>query len=361
MHKNKILFFSVLVALSLIGAGCTSGSKDAGVLRSLDGGKIFEAKNAIGAGGSLESRNTLRIVFNPSNTQQIIAGTQGGGFYFSGNQGESWQNVAFSTGNGNAIAIDATDQNILYLALDAKIYKSSDGGSSFKEVYTEQAGAVTDIIIDPKNHTRIIAITASGNFIVSSDGGETWKANAFIVGIPYRVRINPANTRQIYVATQKNGVYVSVDGGITFTNTAFEELQETIQGNSSKVMVVSDISIDPFEPNTVLIATDYGLIKTTDAGESYQVVPTLIIPQTAPLRSVQFHPTIQGVVFLSALNKFYTSTDLATTWSVVELSTSREVFDIAISPTNPNELYLAIKGEGKNTRPVDFIRFGTKE
>jgi photosystem II stability/assembly factor-like uncharacterized protein len=360
MRKNKLIIASLLIALPLIGAGCTSGSKDAGILRSLDGAKSFEFKNAIEGGGSFESKNVLRITFNPSNTKQIIVGTQGDGFYFTENQGDSWKNVAFSNGNGNAIAIDSTDQNIIYLALDTKIYRSDDGGKNFHEVYTEQTGIVSDVVIDPTNHLRIFGITSSGNFIVSLDAGETWKSTAFIVGVPYRLELDPRNVNHVYVATQENGVFTSVDGGLHFNNDAFTVMQNTLESNSSEVMVTNDVSIDPFDSNIVFVATAYGLVKSSDAGKTFAIMPTLIIPESVPLRTVEFHPTIKNVLFLTAANKFYTSTDLGSTWSVVELATSREVYDVAISPSNPNELYLAIKGEGKNTQPVDLIRFGTK-
>lgn len=359
MRKNKILFAVVFVSLSLMGAGCFGGNQDAGVLRSLDGAQTFENKSAIAGTGTLASRNILRVVFNPSNTKQIIVGTQGGGFYLTENQGEVWQNVAFASGNGNAIAIDPKDQNILYLALDAKIYKSQDGGKNFKQVYTEQTGAVQDVVIDPTDSTHIFALTSSGNFLVSKDGGETWKANAFIVGSPYRLKVDPKNVNHIFVATQQNGVYVSSDGGASFNNNAFVKLRNTSNNNTANLMAANDISIDPFDTKIILVATNHGLVESTDAGASFRLIPTLIIPETAPLRSVQFHPTIKDAVFLSAKNKFYTSTDLAVTWSVVELPTEREVYDIAVNPTNSNELYLAIKGI-KSTRPIDLIGFGAK-
>ncbi len=359
MHKNKILLSVVFVSLSLIGAGCTGGNQDAGILRSLDGAQTFENKSAIAGSGTLASRNVLRVVFNPSNTKQIIAGTQGGGFYFTENQGDTWQNVAFPSGNGNAIAIDSKDQNTIYLALDAKIYKSTDGGKNFKEVYTEQTGAVQDVVINPSDSTHIFALTSSGNFLVSKDGGDTWKANAFIVGSPYRLKIDTKNVNHLFVATQQNGVYVSTDGGASFNNNAFVKLRNTEANNAATLMAANDLSIDPFDSNIILVATSHGLVESTDSGTSFRIIPTLIIPETAPLRSVQFHPTIKDAVFLSAKNKFYTSTDLAVTWSVVELPTQREVYDIAVSPTNSNELYLAVKGI-KSTRPIDLIGFGAK-
>lgn len=361
MLKNKISIAIVLAALVLTGAGCLSGGKDAGIARSLDGAKTFELKNAISGGGSLESRNVLRVAFNPLNTKQVLAGTQGAGFYFSQDQGESWQNVAFSAGNGNAMAIDSTNENILYLALDAKMYKSDDAGKNFREVYTEQSGAIQDVVIDPLNHNHIAAITSSGNFVTSNDAGETWKALSFIVGVPTRLAMDHKNPQKIYVGTQKSGLFISSDGGTTFSNIAFTNLQSTLKNQSGNLMQVNSVSIDPFDSKIVLVATNYGLAETTDAGQTFSVIPTLIIPESAPLRSVVFHPTIKNAIFLSASNKFYTSTDFGATWSVVELPTSREVYDIAVSPSNPNELYLAVKGTPKNSQPIDLIRFGQSQ
>lgn len=357
MRKKISILAFALLALPLLGVGCSNKVNDAGILRSLDGARSFENKSAIGSGGTLAGTNVVRITFNPSNSKQIIIGTQGNGFYFSENQGESWQNVAFSSGNGNAVAIDPTNQDILYLALNAKIYKSEDGGKTFREVYTEQSEAIQDIAIDPTRTSHIYALASSGNLVVSNDGGDTWKVNAFIVGIPNRLLIDPKNVNHIFIATLKSGVYVSTDGGASFSNDAYTKLKGVKKNTSANVMAANDITIDPFDSNIILVATDYGLIESTDGGKNFSVIPTLVIPATAPLRSVKFHPTIKNAVFLSALNKFYTSTDLAVTWAVLELPTAREVYDIAVSPENSNELYLGIKGQQK-TRPIDIIGLG---
>jgi photosystem II stability/assembly factor-like uncharacterized protein len=81
-----------------------------------------------------------------------------------------------------------TDPNIVYAgAEDAAIFKSSDGGKTWKELpglrkakgnlWQPGAGgmAVHTILIDPKNPKRIyVAISAAGAFR-TDDGGQTWK------------------------------------------------------------------------------------------------------------------------------------------------------------------------------------------
>ncbi len=358
MRKKTLLLGLVLTPLFVIGAGCGGGPKDAGILRSLDGAQTFEAKNNVSGQNALASQNVLRIVFNPSNPKEIVVGTQGAGFYFSDNQGDSWANVAFPKGNGNAIAIDPSDEDFLYFALDTKIEKSLDSGKSFREVYVDQTGVVNDLIIDGRDHKKILAVSSSGNFLVSGDQGETWRATAFIEGTPKKILLDPNDSNHIYVTTDKKGVVQSTDGGLKFNNTAYANFQKSLKTSNNSLYKISDLSVNPFDAQHVLLASDFGLVETKDAGKTFELLPTLVIPQSVPLRSVAFHPTIKNAVFLSALNKFYTSTDLAQSWSVVELPTSREVYDIAISPQNPNEMYLAIKGAAKSGAPIDFIKFG---
>jgi photosystem II stability/assembly factor-like uncharacterized protein len=81
-----------------------------------------------------------------------------------------------------------TDPNTVYAgAEDAAIFKSTDGGKSWKELpglrkakgnlWQPGAGgmAVHTILLDPKNQNRIyVAISAAGAFR-SDDGGKTWK------------------------------------------------------------------------------------------------------------------------------------------------------------------------------------------
>jgi photosystem II stability/assembly factor-like uncharacterized protein len=81
-----------------------------------------------------------------------------------------------------------TDPNTVFAgAEDAAIFKSSDGGKSWKEMPALRAAkgnlwqpgaggmAVHTILIDPKNQNRIyVAISAAGAFR-TEDGGKTWK------------------------------------------------------------------------------------------------------------------------------------------------------------------------------------------
>lgn len=171
----------------------------------------------VGAGGIWKSENgglTWKAIFNkestfaigditiaPSNPDVIWAGTgechlsrtsyPGNGVYKSTDAGETWENMGLhESAHIGRIAIDPTDENLVYVACMGRIngggqrgvFKSSDGGQSFKEVLSEgDQISFVDLVIDPNRNSRLYASSwdrsGKGNSGVfrSDDFGETWE------------------------------------------------------------------------------------------------------------------------------------------------------------------------------------------
>ncbi|HQZ96298.1 MAG TPA: sialidase family protein, partial [Pyrinomonadaceae bacterium] len=143
-------------------------------------------------------------------------------------------------GRINDIEVVAQDSRIIYAATAASgIVKSTNGGTSWTMIFDkESVGSVGDIAIAPSNPSIVWAGTGESNNRQSSswgngvyksmDGGKTWKNMGLVNTMAIaRVVIHPTNPDIVWVAATGNlwgpspdrGVYKTTDGGKTWTNT----------------------------------------------------------------------------------------------------------------------------------------------
>lgn len=145
------------------------------------------------------------------------------------------------------------------------VWKSVNEGSTFESVFDDMPTAsIGDIAIDPGNPDVVWVGTGEANIFRSSnagcgvfkttDGGKTWKnmglENTMTIG---RIRINPKNTDIVYVAAtghewtpnEERGLFKTSDGGKTWEKILYID----------EMTGVYDLVLDPRKPNTVYCTT----------------------------------------------------------------------------------------------------------
>lgn len=116
------------------------------------------------------------LAVNPSSPQTLYAGT-GGGVFKSSDGGGSWR--AVNTGLGNttvsALAIDPVNPAILYAGTAGGVFKSVDAGAGWTDA---RAGlgpvTVAALAVDPSNPAVLYAGTSTGGVFKSIDGALNW-------------------------------------------------------------------------------------------------------------------------------------------------------------------------------------------
>lgn len=156
-------------------------SSEKGILRSEDGGKTWSVVK--------ENRNYDRvenIVFDPSNSDVIYAGSQQEGLIVSDDCGKSWKSLQEFNNEVVAIAINPLKHNVMYVAVFRDgIYKSEDYGKSFRKL-DFPVGEETGLAFDNKGNLFLIdsgviyVLSRSGKFVpLDGDrfliGGPDWK------------------------------------------------------------------------------------------------------------------------------------------------------------------------------------------
>ncbi|MFP5247390.1 MAG: VPS10 domain-containing protein, partial [Thermoanaerobaculia bacterium] len=207
---------------------------------------------------------------------------------------------ALTSGRIVDLAVDPRDKRTWYLAVaSGGIWKTTNAGTTFTPIFDNEASySIGCLTIDPNDSLVIWAGTGENNsqrsvawgdgVYKSVDGGKSWKN----MGLPKsehigKILVDPRNSNVVYVAAQgplwnpggDRGLYKTTDGGKTWKAVL------TISENTG----VTDAVFDPTNPDILYAAAYqrrrhvYTLInggpestiyKSTDAGATWNKINT---------------------------------------------------------------------------------------
>ncbi len=239
------------------------------------------------------------------------------------------------------LAIDPSDPNTMYASKvnSGDFFKSSDGGRTWSSA---QKSGDCSIAIDPVTPSIIYAGSHNNGLYKSTDAAASWSTKntgliaAVLDGKEYPVHsicsiaFDPVTPSTIYIGTDL-GVYKSLDRGETWNNLGLEK-------------IVSKVLFDPLSPTTLYVVAWNNVYVTTDGGQSFSDAFSLF---TSPIRSLVYDPVSAGILYVGMEGKVYKSTDNGTSnwWAESQIS-SKEVFTLAIDPTNPSVIFAGTLGDG---------------
>src|SRR6056297_2150779 len=155
-----------------------SGSKEGGIYKSTDGGDNWKKLKGGLPQGVVGKVSIAASPAKPSRVWALIEAPEPkGGLYRSDDYGKSWKLINTNRKHLQRawyyihIHADPQDENTLY-SLNARFYKSVDGGKSF-EKYSVPHGDVHGLWINPNDPKRMV-VANDGGAQVSVDGGESW-------------------------------------------------------------------------------------------------------------------------------------------------------------------------------------------
>ena len=179
---------------------------------------------------------------------------------------------ALTSGRIADVAIDPADKRTWYVGVAAGgVWKSTNGGISFSPIFDGQGSfSVGVVTIDPNNRNviwvgtgenNVQRVVAYGDGVYKSiDGGKSWK-NMGLKSSEHigRIVVDPRNSDVVYVASQgpawkgggDRGLFKTVDGGKTWTR---------VLAGDNDWTGVNDVQIDPRNPD-VLVATTWQRLR----------------------------------------------------------------------------------------------------
>lgn len=201
-------------------------------------------------------------------------------------------------------------------------------------------GRVNFIYEEPGNQNTIYVGTPAGGLWRSEDSGNSWiplTDQLPSMGVS-GIAVDPGNTDIIYIATgdrdanDYNGVGVlkSTDYGQTWQTTG-------MGWNISDGLKSNWLVMHPSDAQTLFLASNDGLYRTTDGAESWQSV------LNGNIREVEFHPGNPDIVY-AVSNRFYRSENGGTSFSATNdgFPSSSQInrLSLAVSAATPDNVYV---------------------
>ena len=247
--KSRVLLYLVLVSTFI----CTHSSAQEIVL---NGKELFGDLSARQIGPAVMSGRVVDLEGHPSNSRVLYVGAAGGG-----------------------------------------VWKSNDGGASFKPIFDEHAQSIGVISVDPKDPDNVVWVGTGETFTRNSvsvgdglyktnDGGQSWNKIGFEKSERISsIEIHPENTDIVYVGvlgalwgdSEERGVYKTTDGGLTWEKILY----------TNEMTGCADVVLDPSNPE-ILYASMWefrrtawsftsggensALFKSTDGGTSWNKI-----------------------------------------------------------------------------------------
>lgn len=231
---------------------------------------------------SRNHKNIYSVDHSKSDPNLMICGTEAGGVYKSTDNGENWTLITKDfqyVGNFTVVKIHPTNPNVFFITSGNRIFRSSNGGSSWTEV-ANTGGTGHEIKFKPNDPNVVFYVGNSGLF-KSSNGGLSW-TNTFTTQKVWDIDFHPTNPNKIYILVSNESekrcvVYRSDNGGNSWalkTNGYYSpsNLSEA-QINGGK------IGVSPASSNMVYVCLIgqskegdngwIGVYKSTDSGDTW--------------------------------------------------------------------------------------------
>lgn len=326
-------------------SGTTSG-----ILKSSDGGATWQSVSVLqDAADARFTEAVTSIAVSPSNSQ-ILYITTYNAILKTENSGGWWTEVGGSLAFKSLLVVDANSPDILYAGSNLGVYKSIDGGRSWRAKRKGmQPSSVESLAIDPRDSQILYAGTAYA-FFISTDGGESW--NKLSNGLPskgaFAITIDPMTTKTVYVAIgswsacqgwcsgfpwyEGAGVYKSNDGGDSWyaINSGLTDLR------------VSSLAVDPRNPQIIFAGTYSGPFRSSNGAESWN--PANSGMGAVAASTIVIDPLDSATLYAGTGDALYKSTDGGSSWNRAWSSTGVLVggpTSLVIDPANPQVLFAA--------------------
>jgi photosystem II stability/assembly factor-like uncharacterized protein len=298
------IFFLPALVFSAQTKGKTSPSKEEPKKELIHSESSFSAFKFRSIGPSLVSGRIADIAVNPNNKYQWYIAVASGGVWKTDNAGTTFYPIFDGQGSYSigCVAIDPTNENTIWVgsgennnqrsvAYGDGVYKSEDGGKSWKNVGLKNSEHIGRIAVHPTDGNTVF-VAAYGplwskggdrGIYKTVDGGKTWKQVLFVsenTGFN-EVYFDPKRPNILYATAHQrrrhewtylsggpeSAIYKSEDGGETW-NKLTNGLPSGDKGRIGLTIssVNSDILYAIVEGNE----NDKGVYKSTNRGASWE-------------------------------------------------------------------------------------------
>ncbi len=276
--------------------------------------------------------------------------------------------------SGRIAAIDVVPTHPLTLYVGAAsggVWKSTDGGVSYKPIFDEHTQSIGAVRVDPSNPKTVWVgtgeswtrnSTSIGDGVYKTiDGGDSWQRmgleNSERIA---RIEVSSKDSNTVWVcatghlwnANEDRGVYKTTDGGKSWKKTLY----------ANPDTGCSDISVDPQDPRILYAGmwtfrrtgwsfssggAGSGLYKSTDGGETWKPLTNGLPAGLKGRVAVAIAPSRPSVVYAlveSEVTALYRSDDSGGSWAEMNTAFNLQVrpfyfAHLVVDPTDFDTIY----------------------
>ncbi|HEY4423940.1 MAG TPA: hypothetical protein VGN10_07020 [Pyrinomonadaceae bacterium] len=286
----------------------------------------------------------------PSQPKTFYMGVASGGLFKTTDSGATWTPITdgkVPLGSTGSVAVADSDPNVIYLGTGSDgvrsnvstgrgMYKSTDGGQTWKFIGLYDAGQIGAVRIHPTN-PDIVWVAANGDVFKptdergvfkTTDGGQTWRKVLFIsdgVGA-MDLELQPNNPNVVYAwmsrlerkpwtiisGGREGGFYKSTDGGEHFTKIS--------NGLPNELIGKGNLAVTNANPNRIYALVEAkpggGFYRSEDAGQTWSLINSsgALIQRPFYYTTLGADPSNANVVYAGA-EGFFKSTDAGKTFT----------------------------------------------
>jgi photosystem II stability/assembly factor-like uncharacterized protein len=349
MKKLPLFLIVIFSFLLLTGQGCisvknsttTTGTSNAGIWVSSDKAETWLQKDlmpTVNGLSKLGTNNVDFIVFDPQDYEAVYWGAGEAGLYLSHDGMKSWQeNRRLPKAKINDLAVDPRAQNIIYLSIGNRMYKTTDCCSDWRDIYIDLPGvAINSLAVDPSNSSRILAGLADGRLLETRDAGTNWSAlNDFKTTIK-EILFNPRKPQIVYVGTNSEGLYKSVNGGASWTK---DENLAKINGAKNYKYGFFDLTRE----DGLYLLTDAGFLRSEENTIGWKEYKLLTPPGKVKVLAFAANPFDPNEIYYATDTTFYKSSNAGQTWVTKDLPTDSLPVYLTVHPANQNMVIMGMQ------------------
>ncbi len=301
--------------------------------------------------GPFRAGRTVGAVGIPTQPNVFFIGHNNGGVWKTDDYGRTWNPIFDDapTGSVGDLAVSPSNPNIIYvgtgeglhrpdLAVGDGIFKSENGGKSWKHVGLDDIQQVSRLIVHPTD-PDIVFVAGLGHpyganetrgVFRSLDGGATWQKTLYINQSTGAVQVefDPNNPKIVFAdmwehlegpwenamfAGPNSGLYKSTDGGSSW-NKITKGLPTADQGLGR-----IGIAISPSNSSRMYATVDAkengGVYQSDDAGESWMLLNSdyRLWGRGSDFAEIKVHPKNEDIIFVGNIAS-YRSEDGGKSW-----------------------------------------------
>ncbi len=346
---NSLAVTAVAVAPTTPDPTIYVGTWGGGVFRSRDHGETWTQVDSGPA-------QVTAMVVAPDDPTMVLVGTANMGVSSLKDHGQMMPMGSMNLVNADvrSVAIDPVRSARLFAGTMTGIYQSVDGGAwTHLGLADDEVDAIT---IDGAAGT-IYAGTAQHGIQMTADDGASWSTFSLpAIGVS-GLWADSASPSVLFAGTDGRGVARVAIGKSESSQSDLEPgpgpgSHPDLEGTAGVAVTggpyggtVTDLKLDPVTPTTLYAATQYGVFKTTDNGDHWQLTSQ---PPT-DVYALAIDPVNPAVIYAGTRGQgLFRSLDGGETWARSDdpLIGDKIIYSLVVDPSAPNTIYAGGRQEG---------------